>query len=187
MTKSRQTLDLYTRCPLEQWASSGEKKSDDHDDKTLSLLTLHSKSYRKRKEDCTFLLIHMTVVIFNLRYSSACFNSILLVRLFVDYWPTPCYIQFGQSLLLFLMLYHIQRRSFLAWLLRVHYYIYICSSFVRLDDRMSKWCHTWNISMCRMKKNTTLRLKSLLLFNILSYTVAEKGKNDEYVECKNIK
>jgi hypothetical protein len=38
MTKSRQTLDLYMRCPLEQYASSGEKKNDDDDDddKTLS-------------------------------------------------------------------------------------------------------------------------------------------------------
>ncbi len=41
MTKSRQTLDLYMRCPLEQCASNGEKKNDDDDDdddddKTLS-------------------------------------------------------------------------------------------------------------------------------------------------------
>lgn len=37
MTKSRQTLDSCVRCPLEQCIFSGEKKSDDDDDKVLSL------------------------------------------------------------------------------------------------------------------------------------------------------
>jgi hypothetical protein len=125
------------------------------------LLTLHTKSCMKRKEDCTFLLVHMTVVIFNLRYSSACFNSILLVRpFFVDYWPTPCIIQFGQSLFFFfcalsyttpLISRLIASRTFIY----IYIYKYIDSSFVQLVDWMSKWCHTWNLGMCEMKRDTT--------------------------------
>lgn len=41
MTKSRQTLDLCVRCPLEQYASSGEKKSDDDDDDDDKILSFN--------------------------------------------------------------------------------------------------------------------------------------------------
>ena len=40
MTESRQTLDLYMRCPLELWTSSGEKKKN-NTDKALSFNPAH--------------------------------------------------------------------------------------------------------------------------------------------------
>lgn len=143
------------------------------------LLTLRTEfSPMRKSNDCTFLRA--------LRWLSSssiygtvppCFNWIFLVRpFFGDYWPTPYFIQFGQSLLFFFSLfYHIQRLSFLAWLLRIHSQLaharalslslfpptYIDSSFVRLLDVMSKWWHRWNLSMREMKRNTTWGLEFL--------------------------